>query len=320
MKKFLKILFVIIALAAIAGCAFFGYHYFKKDGETPPPADNPPPATMMSVATAKQLVYTAAYDMGFITEAAYSLEIGSTPSAKATNMNIKDEPGEYEVDFTGLDEFEYKDYTSDNIYMITYEYYNLPFEGMFTKKVLNVVTDFFQHSEIEEDKYYNLVVNQYTTYIFSFDIVSETVLRVSAYSDFEVVLEYEILAQSNGAITDYALTIYGLDDGHADLASYYNRTSITKLEVKTKNGVKKVERYSYVFVTLSEVTVDKSFATIYVLDVDVESNKMISAENAVFENDTTTKTSISNKVRNAITENIHADRDTFYTNATKEDL
>ena len=316
MKKFFKVLFIIIALAAIAGCIFFGYHYFKKDGETPPPTDpaTPPPA-VMTLDTAKELVYTAAYDLGGLTASAFELEIGKAPLSRVTNMN---EPYEYNISFDDISTFTYKPYTSDNVVMTTYEYQHYPFEVNRVPSTLKVLHNFFQYDAIQENQCYNLALGQWNSiHVFSYDLVSDTELTVYVYNHVEMVFKYKILNKTDSGITDYSLTVYTRDDSDASQSERYNREfAVTYLEVKTSNNIKRVEKYSYVFVVLTDLTVEN----IFVLDVDIVNDKMIFADPDIFNADPSTKTTIGNKVKNVIATNTHENSNVYYENVTKTDL
>lgn len=311
MKKFFKFLFILISIAAIAGCVYFGYFYFKDYFKKP--------TETMSFSTAKELVYTASYDLGYISEATYQLDLGKAPLEKASNASRY---CSYGVDFEDFGSFEYVPYTNDNVGLITFEYSDLPFESMGADSCLEIITLFFNKNNISENKYYNAQGGTWDrTYTYSYKLASSTELIVYAYSSDgpEHVFKYVITGSNNAGITDYNLTIYTINDGHTQPASYYNNASIINLEFKTKNNVKKLERYSYVFGAITTSDINDGFSNAFVLDVDIKNSKMLVAETIEMTSGDSTIASIHNKLKDCVTRNTHANRKSFYSNITIED-
>ena len=208
MKKFFKFLFVIISIAAICGCAYFGYMYFKDKigGST----------ITLTSADAKELAFTAAYDMGVITAVDFKDNIGKSPIDKPTNYSKNWDSPPNLVDTSNENET-YSTYDDDYIYLVCDDHiceYNVPA----IDRDLNNACNFFKKN-ITANKYYSLdgIKGYYTleknTLTFRF---WNTDLN-GAYSNYhanEYVVKYTALKKNNNGITEYLVDIkcFSADD------------------------------------------------------------------------------------------------------------
>ncbi len=280
MKKFFKFLFVIISIAAICGCAYFGYMYFKdKIGGN---------AITLTSADAKELVFTAAYDLDIVTEVDFRDNIGKTPIQKPDNYN-KNWGYESGIIDTSNTAETYKTYNDDFIYFKCDNHlceYNIPA----IDRELNNVCSFFK-KDITAKTYYSLNgINGYYTLeknVLTFRFWSTESSSSYAYYAKETVVKYTVLSKNSDGIAKYTIDIkYFEAKEHTIGSNTYNSSDLhtTSLTIGADNNGNKQIDQLYASLTFISNRAIKSYSDFenssiseytYTFDCNIVDNKIL---------------------------------------------
>ena len=202
MKGFFKFILTIVIIAAVVGCGFFGYHYFKDSLN----------GNKLTVETAKELTYTVFYDLGLIDSQAFNTAIGKDPIIKPTNF-MRDVDNVCEVNYLQYDPTEkYSTYTDNTIYIVGSD--NYLYEGSAFGAVFSTYFG-YQHkgmfelfaNNAQQKVWYLLEDDEWGAFKICYEIKQSKLIFKVCSATTEYFFEFELLNKNSEGITDYNFSI-----------------------------------------------------------------------------------------------------------------